>query len=195
MKKVTFIFAGLAFVLCACPPGDYQGNLSELQNNNMDFPEHRTVFYKGVKFDLATMFDADYNDGYTLTDDPMARIIYEMNINFSVELFDENWIEEIQYSFDEEIDPLDAVHDYYITERMNSLQDPIPSAKKELPKDIKLDGIQTIHGADYSYEDESSYFTATVLFDEQIFVFQMIGKKENMGYLYDDFEELLRSIH
>ena len=63
--------------------------------------------------------------------------------------------------------------------------------KKELPKDVKLDGyIQTVHGTDYTYEDESSYFTATVMFEGQVYVFQMIGKKENMGYLYDDFEDL-----
>jgi len=51
-----------------------------------------------------------------------------------------------------------------------------------------------VHGGSYSTNTPSSYFIATVDIGGEYYVFQLIGKKDNMGYLYDDFIELLSSI-
>ena len=69
------------------------------------------------------------------------------------------------------------------------------SIKKETPKSVGFPGyIQVVHGGIYDDGMESSYFTATIDVNGTFFVFQLIGKKDNMGYLYDDFLDILSSV-
>jgi len=116
-----------------------------------------------------------------------------------VELFDNDQIETIQYTFDYETTPLNAVHDNYIIQRQNSLTDFSTSIKKEIPDSINQIGFtQIIHEEiteETEYESkESTYFLATLDIDDEIYVFQMIGKRANMGYLYDDFLRIIASV-
>ena len=118
-----------------------------------------------------------------------------MDLNFSVETFGKYDVETIQYAFNQDISPLDAVHDNYIIRRQNSLSDPSTSIKKSTPKSVKYPGyIQVVSGSPYSNENPSSYFIATLEIEGEYFVFQMIGTHKNMGYLYDDFIDLLSSV-
>ncbi|MFT5858494.1 MAG: hypothetical protein ACI865_000582 [Flavobacteriaceae bacterium] len=195
---IIISLTGLFFLLTACPgpsSGGYSA-LDEIKNNGMDFPNLRSTYYKGIRFELSQLFERDYSDDYVLTDDASTHVIYSMDLNFSLELFDTYDAETIQYAFDGEIDMLNAIHDNYLLKRQASLELSQMAIKKPLPKRVGYPGfIQVIHGTSSTYGDESSYFTATMEVGTEYFVFQLIGKRENMGYLYDDFIDLLCSVH
>ena len=161
----------------------------------MDFPNLRKEYYNGIYFMLDEMFVNDYENNYTLSDNALTKVVYELDVNFSVEMFNKRDAETIRYAFDSDIESLDAVHDNYIIQRQKSLYEHSTSIKKELPKSVPYNGsIQVVHGGSYSTNTPSSYFIATVDIGGEYYVFQLIGKKDNMGYLYDDFIELLSSI-
>lgn len=196
MKFYIFIaLTGIFLLTTACPGSTFDTDLKKLQKNGMDFPNLRKVYYNGINFKLSDMFVNDYENNYTLTENADTKVIYALDLNFSVESFTEEDAEVYRYAFDEDIESLDAVHDNYIIQRKKSLYDNATSIKKELPKSVKYPGyIQVVHGGSFSTESESSYFTATLDINGQYFVFQMIGKRENMGYLYDDFIDILSSV-
>ena len=132
---------------------------------------------------------------FVLTDDADTKAINELDIYFSVEKFSNQDAEIISYEFDENILLVDAVHDNYILKRENSLYNSDVSVKKELPEEVPYNGyIQVVHGFNYDYDDGSSYFTATLEVGRDYYVFQLIGKKENLVYLHDDFIDLLASV-
>ena len=128
----------------------------------------------------------------------MCRVIRALDVYFSVEVFDTvdvaNFGEDInQYSSN----PLDIIQDFYVRKRVNSLHEPRVSIKKELPKSVKFEGcIQAVKGKnyDYEYQEQTNYFTATLKIEDEFYVFQLIGKADNMSYLYDDFVDLLSSV-
>ena len=197
MKFKTIIFLiVVAVVTTACPGSTYNNNqLKAIQQNGMDFPELRKTYYNGIHFMLCDFFVNDYSDNYTLQANAETKIIYSMDLNFSVELFLSQDVKTIQYAFDQEISPLDAVHDNYIIQRQKSLAEPTASIKKPTPKSVKYPGyIQVVSGSPYSNENPSAYFLATLEIEGEYYVFQMIGTHKNMGYLYDDFINLLSSV-
>lgn len=196
MKITTIIlFAASLFVLTACPGGGYQSALDRLQENGMDFPDPRSQRYSPIKFQLSTLFSRDFGMDYVLQDNALGFVIYDLDIHFSVERFETDDVEMIQFAFDDDIAAIDAVHDNYILKREASLDAGNTGIKKELPQSVSYAGyIQVIEGANTSYSDELSYFTATLEIDGDYYVFQMIGKQENMGYLYDDFIDILSSV-
>jgi hypothetical protein len=188
-------FIGTLIVTTGCPGSSYNNNLKDLQKNNMDFPNLRKEYYNGIHFMLGEMFVNDYEDNYTLNDNALTKVVYELDVNFSTEVFNQSDAETIRYAFDTDIESLDAVHDNYIIQRQKSLYEHSTSIKKELPKSVPFKGsIQVVHGGSYSTNTPSTYFIATVEIDNTFYVFQLIGKKDNMGYLYDDFIDLLSSI-
>lgn len=183
------------FLLTACPGNSYQSALERIQENGMDFPELRSQRYGSVKFQLSGLFSRDYGMDYTLQDNALGFVIYDMDVHFSVERFESDDVDMIQFAFDDEISAIDAVHDNYILKRESSLYDGDTGIKKELPSSVSYPGyIQVIEGATSSYLDELSYFTATLDINGKYHVFQLIGKGENMGYLYDDFIDILSSV-
>jgi hypothetical protein len=197
VKITTLILLfGSLFLFTACPGGGYQSDLERMQENGMDFPDLRSQRYGQVKFQLSSLFSRDYGaDYHTMQDNALGFIIYDMDIHFTVERFDSDEVEMIQFAFDDDISAIDAVHDNYILKRQASLYDGETGIKKELPNSVKYPGyIQVIEGASSSYMDDLSYFTATLDIDGELHVFQMIGKGENMGYIYDDFIDLLSSV-
>jgi hypothetical protein len=118
-----------------------------------------------------------------------------MDLHFSVEHFSPDEAEALVFGFKDEVTKIDAVHDHYCMRRVESLVNPEVSIKKEVPKTVAYPGVtQVIHGGPYNGDLPSSYFMSTVEIDGEYYVFQMIGKKENMGYLYDDFIQILSSI-
>ena len=196
MKITTLILLfGSLFLLTACPGGGYQSSLDRIQENGMDFPDLRSKRYGSVKFQLSDVFSRDYGMDYTLQDNALGFVIYDMDVHFSIERFESDDVEMIQFAFDDDISAIDAVHDNYILKRQASLYNGEKKIKKELPNSVKFPGyIQLIEGATSSYLDDLSYFTATLDIEGEIHVFQLIGKGENMGYLYDDFIDLLSSV-
>lgn len=199
--KVKFFNLILLFAIITlstgCPGASYESDMKKIQNNNMNFPELEKEYYNGITYQISRLFDSDYDDDYVLTDNAETKIIYGIDVNFSVEVFQKEDAELIQYAFDGDIDLINAVHDNYILKRTASLYQPSISIKKPTPKSIKYPGyIQVVSGSQYSYDNEegSSYFTATLDITGEYYVFQLIGKKANMGYLYDDFIKILSSV-
>lgn len=161
----------------------------------MDFPEAKKLKYKDIKFKLSDLFVNDYRTTHTLHDDALTKVIYDMNLYFTVEKFNEEEARDIQFLFEDTCSLLQAVHDHYILRRAESLIKSETSILKEVPNSVAYPGLfQVIHerGNDYIH---SSYFIATLELSESFYVFQFIGKEEHMGYLLDDFFELLNSVN
>lgn len=197
MKLLRFTSLVLLLtVLSGCPQTTYKSNLQKIQDNNMDLPELRDRRYKGIRFKLSDLFSHDYNNQYVIKDDAAIRVIYEIDVNFSLERFDADEAELFQFAFEEEISALDAVHDNYVIKRLETFdEEGKASIKKSCPKEVKYPGyIQVLHGNGAYYGEPASYFMATLEIDGEYFVFQMIGKKENMGHLYDDFVDIIASV-
>ena len=196
MKKTTSIFFLFClFILTGCPGGNYKNALKKIQDNNMDFPDNRKVIYNGISFEISDLFRNSYNDYFCIQDNAETKSIYDMDLNFSVEVFDEDEAELIGYQFDEEIEALDAIHDNYIIRRKESLNEADISIKKGTLESVGFLGyIQIINGVEYEYSESISYFTATLHIENEFYVFQLIGKEDNMGYLYDDFLDILSSV-
>lgn len=195
-----FSFLLVAFVLAGCPGENqspvYLSDLEKLQKNNMDFPDLRPQYFNGVRFKLSDLFRRTYYDQFVLSDNYDIRVINELSLYFSIESFSLSDAESIKYNFEnEEISLMDAVHDNYIIKRNASLEEATISIKKAAPKSVGYPCMmQTISGV-YDYDDlANTYFLATLDLEDQIVVVQLIGKKENMGYLYDDFIDILSSI-
>lgn len=191
-----FLVLPLLFMLMACPPSR-KSDLKQIQANNMDLPHLNYVGYEGIDFALSDLFDKEYSTEYAYSgDDAMCRVIRSLDVYFSVEVFGAmdvvEFSEEINSSSNDEIM---IVQDFYVGKRVNSLYDPTVSIKKEVPNTIKFPGvIQVVKGKEYEYEAPTNYFTATLKVGNQYYVFQLIGKAENMGYLYDDFIDILSSV-
>lgn len=186
-------FILLLGMLSACPPSR-KPTLKKVQQNHMDLPEAKRVKYEDIKFKLSDLFVNDYRTTHTLHDDALTKVIYDMNLYFTVEKFSEEEARDIQFLFEDSCSILQAVHDHYILRRAESLGTAETSILKEVPNSVTFPGLfQVIHerGKDYIH---SSYFIATLEIAESIYVFQFIGKEEHMGYLLDDFYELLNSV-
>ena len=196
MKFAIFTFLiGALFLLTACPGSRPQSALKRLQENGMDFPDLRSQRFSVVRFQLSKLFDRDYGVDYALQDNAIGFVVYDIDVHFSVERFATDEVELIQFAFEDEIAPLDAVHDNYILKREASLSNAETGIKKELPNSVKFPGyVQVVEGARSDYGETSSYFTATLEIGNDYYVFQLIGKEENMGYLYDDFIDILSSV-
>lgn len=161
----------------------------------MDFPDLKKEYYNGIYYMLSDLFTRDYNDEYTIQDNAKTKAIYSMDINFSIEVFDADEAELLQFAFEEDISPIDAVHDNYILRRAATLQEPDISIKKEVPSTVGFPGyIQVVQGTSSYYDSPAAYFTCTLEIDNEYYVIQLIGKEDNMGYLYDDFIDILSSV-
>ncbi len=188
---VLFLFA----LLTACPGINYENAQKKLEKNNMDLPDPIKQYHNGIHYKISNLFEDGYDKDFVLKDDASTKVIYDLALNFSVEAFDKKEAKAFQFAFTDSVDLLNAVHDQYIIKRQNSLFNQFTSIKKPIDKSIGFKGIiQTIQGETYEFDKSSSYFMATVEIGNAYYVFQMIGLKENMGYLYDDFLSILNSI-
>ena len=173
-----------------------KSDLERLQKNNMDLPDQRSHYFHGINYKLSNLFQTTYYQDFVLSDVHEIKTIASLNLYFSIESFNKSKAEAIRFKFDDEnLSLLDAVHDHYAIQRNSTLKDATVSIKKEVPKSVGFPGVmQTISGATYKGVQGNTYFFATIDLKEKIIVVQLIGKEENMGYLYDDFIEIISSI-
>lgn len=189
----NFSFVILLGLLSACPPSR-KPTIKKVQQNHMDLPEVRSVKYKDIKFELSSFFSNNYSTSYTLHDEALTKVIYDMNLYFSVEKFSKDEARDLQFLFEDTCSLVQAVHDHYIIKRRESLTDSQASILKEVPESVAYPGyMQVIHETRKDFIN-SSYFISTLELGEAFYVFQLIGKEEHMGYLYDDFLEILNSV-
>ena len=169
--------------------------LERIQKNNMDLPNAQRFSFSGIRYRLSTLFSRTYYSDFVLAQDFEVKSINELDLYFSIERFSEVESEGIRYQFDNDISLLDAVHDNYAIKRNASLEEATISIKKAVPESVGFPGVmQTISGENYSGLSANTYFLASLDVNGDIYVVQLIGKEENMGYLYDDFIEIISSI-
>lgn len=196
MKAIHLLtFFILTVVLTACPGNGNVNAKKKLFENRMDLPDPVKTYHDGIHFMLSNLFETNYNSDFVLKDDATLKIIYDLELNFSVETFSKLEAESFRFAFSEQTDLLNAVHDNYAIRRQKSLSKHFSSIKKAVSNEVGFNGvIQTIEGEEFYQDGKLLYLMATIEIDNAYHVFQLIGKKENMGYLYDDFLTILNSI-
>jgi len=197
MKFINIaLFFISVFVLTACPSSKpYEDAVKKLHKNRMDLPNPILSYHDGIRFKVSELFEENYSPTYVLKDDATTGIIYDLDLNFSVESFTKAEAEAFQFAFSDSTDLLNSVHDQYVLKRENSLFDYKTSIKKSVPKTVGFTGIiQTIQGATYEFGTQTTYLMSTIEIGDKFYVFQLIGVKHNMGHLYDDFLDILNSI-
>lgn len=186
-----FIFL---FSLISCS-SKRKSDIKKLQENKMDFHEMTRYNFEEISYMHPSFMESDVYSNNCLAELSESYISYDLDLEFSVELFSQSRVDVIKYSLDEQKDDLNAVHDYHIKARESSLNEFSTSIKKKLPSKLGRRGfIQIINGNTYDDGDDSSYFVSTVEINGKCYVFQLIGIRENMGYLYDDFMTIISSI-
>lgn len=185
----------LSFLFTACPEIRQENAQEKLFKNNMDLPDLKRVNYHGISFKLSKLFEDSYDTDFVIKDDAMTQIIQELDLNFSAEKFSKSDAEMIKFQLSEYLDNVDAVHDHYVYKRQSTLESYFTSVKKKGPRESGYPSvIQTIEGSSYEDGDTVTYFMGTVDVNDNYYVFQLIGKKQHMGYLYDDFLAILKSV-
>jgi len=200
--QVIFSLILVSLVLTACPKDEAEQplvrrtDLERIQKNNMDLPDNRRCLFGGIRYRLSELFLRSYNDDFVLANEYDVKVINELGLYFSIERYTEAEAIGIRYSFDNDsISLLNAVHDNYAIKRNASLEEATVSIKKAVPETVGFDGVmQTISGKNYLGNPANTYFMASLDINNEIYVVQLIGKEENMGYLYDDFIEIISSI-
>ncbi len=200
--QILFSLVLASFLLTGCPRDEeptaavYMSDLERIQKNNMDLPNSQRFTFSGIRYRLSNLFLQSYYSDFVLAEDFEVKSIDELNLYFSIERFNDVEAEGIRYQFDNEISLLDAVHDNYAIKRNASLEEATISIKKAVPESVGFPGVmQTISGENYSGLAANTYFMASLDINGEIYVVQLIGKEENMGYLYDDFIEIISSIY
>lgn len=196
MKAKIFLLGSICFfILTACPGNSYHPSQKKLKDNNMDFPDLEKAVYHDIHFQLSNLFERDYNPKYIIKNKAFAKSIDDISIHFSIEHFSEKEAAKFQFDNAEEVNKLNAVQDFYISKRENSLVEPNTSIKKDIPKSVGFKGImQTVQGPTSEDGIISNYLTATLKIGKDYYVFQLISNKGNTGYLYDDFIDILNSV-
>jgi hypothetical protein len=195
MKAIQFpIIALLLIILTACPSSKEPG-LSKIESNGMNFPDAELRMHDGISYKLSALFKDAYFSDFVIQNNATTKSIYDMHIHFSVETFDRKDIESMEFMTNSKKEDLKLIHDYYIQSRLASLGENSVSIAKKVPKSVGFPGyIQVVEGGSSMDEKWASYFTASIEIDKKIFVFQLIGPKDHMGYFYDDFIRILKSI-
>lgn len=194
--KIVQLF-GLAFLLpllTACPSSS-EPSLSKVESNGMNFPDLKQRSHDGIRYKLSDLFMDSYFSDFVIQKKATTKSIYDMHIHFSVETFTKKDIESMAFMTDSKKNNLELIHDYYIQSRLSSLEENSVSIRKKVPKEVGFPGfIQVVEGGSSLDEKWATYLTSSVEIDNQVFVFQLIGPKDNMGYFYDDFIRILKSI-
>lgn len=192
------IYASILFILLslltACPTSR-EPSLSKVESNGMNFPDLEQRSHDGIRYKLSSLFQDSYFSEFVIQNNATTKSIYDMHIHFSVETFNKSDIESMEFMTESAKGNLEMIHDYYIQSRIASLEENSVSIRKKVPKAVGFPGyIQVVEGGSSLDEKWASYFTSSVEIDGKILVFQLVGPKDHMGYFYDDFIRILKSI-
>ena len=194
--RLFSIYSMLVIILIAlsCSP-EGKSDVKKLQENDMNLHELTRFTFNEISYMHPGFMDLNEYSNHAISENSKSYISYNLDLEFCVEFFSESNVDIIKYTLEEEKNSLNAVHDNHVKIRENSLNEHSTSIKKTLPLKTGRNGfVQVIHGNTYNDGEDTSYFIATVEIDEQYYVFQLIGIRANMGYLHDDFINLISSI-
>jgi len=184
----------LALLLTACLSSNEHA-LSKVRSNKMNFPDPVQRTHDGVSFKLSELFTDSYYTEFVIQQNATTKSINEMNLHFSVETFKRNDISSIRFIDESKDSDLELIHEHYVQIRRTSLEEFTSSIRKKVPKSVGFPGyITVIEGGSAFDSKTSTYMTASIEIDKKIYVFQLIGPSNHMGYFYDDFMLILSSI-
>lgn len=196
--KITyylFLFLSIWFLLCACPaPVSENKSLKEFKKQQFDFQEKKKINFHVISFLYPNVFQKGIKD-HMLKEDGISLVSYDLGIYLSVEKFDKKEILNFVNDYDYRKIDLITTHNFYLENRRNSLLFYENSVNSTLPKGCRFDGMmEVLYGRNEDFDDDLKYFIATMEKEGAFYVFQLICTHEMSGYLWDDFEDILKSV-
>lgn len=187
----------LCFILTACP-GKQLRTKSDIEKNNMDFPNPKQIYELGINFELSDLFIESSYMHYAFNETNSTTYTTDDNsIYFTIEKFTTNDLLHIQYiNKDTTNSNLEALRDFYANKRFNSMgSGEVSKAKPIHGKHWKKGWLQSIiEKSESTYQNNIHYLTATIAYKHEFFVLQLICEDNMMSYFLDDFNTILQSI-
>ena len=199
--RIIYLFLLLLPLTVACPnQNSTSSDVLELQSNNMDFKKWRITDFIDITHLLPAKFEKELESNYTIDKySSQQKSISSLSLYFSIEKFTDTTAT-ILKNVNNEKTNLNAIQKNYIRSIQNSLsQSNIEGFRtSELKRISKICLSQVIiqnYVRQYIWDTDYSktYFIATKKIKNSCYVFQLIGKSENMKYLQDDFFKIVNS--
>ncbi len=199
--RIIYLFLLLLPLTVACPnQNSTSSDVLELQSNNMDFKKWRITDFIDITYLLPAKFEKELESNYTIDKySSQQKSISSLSLYFSIEKFTDTTAT-ILKNVNNEKTNLNAIQKNYIRSIQNSLsQSNIEGFRtSELKRISKICLSQVIiqnYVRQYKWDTDYSktYFIATKKIKNSFYVFQLIGKSENMKYLQDDFFKIVNS--
>lgn len=190
-----FLIYSLWILLCGCPsPVSENKTLKEFKSQHFDFHNKNKIYFQGISF-LYPEFFQKGNKDHLLKADGISLVAHDLGIYLSIEKIEISDILQFVNDYDYKNNNLNAAHDFYMKNRRNSLLYYENSVNSALPKGCHYDGMmEVLYGRNEDFDDDLKYFIATMEKEGAFYVFQLICTHEMSGYLWDDFEDILKSV-
>ena len=201
MIRTIFLFALILPLLVACPISNSSTKAAnELYANKMDFKKWKKLSFKSGSFVLPQKFEEEVSFDYTINKYSSKQYsLQSLFLYFSVEIFSDTSATYFQY-INNERSNLHAIQKNYINSIQNSLSQEdytgyrTSEIKRLSRKCLSQVVIQNfIRFYKWDTDQTKTYFIATKKIKKSFYVFQLIGKSENMKYLQDDFFKIVNS--
>jgi hypothetical protein len=202
MIRTIFLFALMLPLLVACPISNSSTKAAnELYANKMDFKKWKKLSFKSVSFVLPEKFEEEVNFDYTFNKYSSKQYsLQSLFLYFSVEIFSDTSATYLQYVNNQKSN-LHAVQKNYVNSILVSLTGNYDagyriSEIKQLNKNCLSQVIIENFNRQNKWDSDqtSTYFIATKKINKSFYVFQFVGKTENMHYLQDDFFKIVNSV-
>jgi hypothetical protein len=175
---------------------------NELYANKMDFKKWTTLDFEGISFILPQKFEEETSFDYTIDKYSSKQYsIQSLFLYFSVEKFSDTSATYLQYVNNQKSN-LHAVQKYYTNSIQNSLINNYSKGFRTSEiKHISRNCFSQVIIENFNRQNKwdadqtSTYFIATKKIKKSFYVFQFVGKTENMRYLQDDFFKIVNSAH
>ena len=201
MIRTIFLFALILPLLVACPISNSSTKAAnELYANKMDFKKWKKLSFKSVSFVLPEKFEEEVSFDYTINKYSSKQYsLQSLFLYFSVEIFSDTSATYLQYVNNQKSN-LHAVQKNYVNSILVSLIGNYDagyriSEIKQLNKNCLSQVIIENFNRQNKWDSDqtSTYFIATKKINKSFYVFQFVGKTENMHYLQDDFFKIVNS--
>jgi hypothetical protein len=175
---------------------------NELYTNKMDFKNWVSYNLEDISYMLPQKFEEETSFNYTIDKYSSKQYsIQSLFLFFSLEKFSDTSATYLQYVNNEKSNLL-AVQKNYVNSIQNSLINNYSkgfrtSEIKQISRNCFSQVIIENFNRQNKWDSDqtSTYFIATKKLKKSFYVFQFVGKTENMRYLQDDFLKIVNSAH
>ena len=201
MMRTIILFLLVMPILAGCPNSNSPTrDANELYSNNMDFKKWKKTDFVDISYILPQKFEQELESNYTIEKySSQQKSVPTLSLYFSVEKFTDTTATYFQY-INNERSNLHAIQKNYINSIQNSLSQEdytgyrTSEIKRLSRKCLSQVVIQNfIRFYKWDTDQTKTYFIATKKIKKSFYVFQLIGKSENMKYLQDDFFKIVNS--